>query len=212
VTRYIQTKKEQKMDNSTMVHEMVSCIQAEYAKVGKTPPPPNLLTQGIEAYTKRHAFAIWGVEDFIDHAAREGYPMNEEVALDLLNALEEDQDCNYGITWDHLTNLIQKWHEDQKWEEMSLETLSSFGSASFIIRTGNENFKYFPFVNVEFQDCRVEAQKFFDNGVPVCVVCVPYGEYLDVDPHDLTYDLLEEKFLEGHTLFLSTYFEKVVPS
>lgn len=62
---------------------------------------------------KRHkAFIIWGTEDIQQKAQELGFELTEDQCIEVIQDLKNNQDCNHGITWEHLETGISNLIED----------------------------------------------------------------------------------------------------
>ena len=67
-----------------------------------------------ELRRRGHAVAIWGVEDvqtvienyFKDDERLRNNPLTEEDMKIILKSVNDNQDCNYGITWEHIQEAV----------------------------------------------------------------------------------------------------------
>jgi len=57
---------------------------------------------------------IWLSDDVISRAREHNVSISNELAAEILESLEHNHDCNYGITWDHIDAELDnhKEHED----------------------------------------------------------------------------------------------------
>jgi len=54
------------------------------------------------------AIAIWCEVDIMDAAARRHIPVSRQEAQDILDAIDDKQDCSIGINWDVLDAFIDE--------------------------------------------------------------------------------------------------------
>lgn len=52
---------------------------------------------------------IWSIEDVIDLADQDGLKVTDQEAIEILKLLERQHDCNYGITWDHISAATESY-------------------------------------------------------------------------------------------------------
>ncbi len=55
------------------------------------------------------AVAIWCEEDVIERAKEKGVILGHKPAAEIMDAIDHDQDCNYGITWDTFDYYIDEF-------------------------------------------------------------------------------------------------------
>lgn len=60
------------------------------------------------------ALILWQTDDVIMKAKQMKVKCSEEDAIDIISMIDDDKDCNYGITWLHIENAIDSYFLDTK--------------------------------------------------------------------------------------------------
>lgn len=61
-----------------------------------------IITEALQGYWKDKVADIWNTTDVIEYAAQEGYTVNEEQAIEVLELFFNDFDANSGLNWNTL--------------------------------------------------------------------------------------------------------------
>jgi len=84
----------------------------------------------VDEYEQKMAWSIsWSPEDMQMRAREDGWELDEDDAVEALNNMIDNHDCNYGITWMHVDEAIQQYEEgsqlieDDEWKETSTNEL-----------------------------------------------------------------------------------------
>jgi len=69
--------------------------------------------------TDHVAVAIWQAEDVMEHA-KNGRDMDvtKEEAEEIIDQMDRNQDCEYGITWQTIDNYLDELEEKREREKM----------------------------------------------------------------------------------------------
>lgn len=65
----------------------------------------------IKQLRKDHAFVLWNKGDIADRAEEDGIELTEDQLTDCIDYLQRRSHCEYGITWDSIDNVIEKFKE-----------------------------------------------------------------------------------------------------
>lgn len=64
-------------------------------------------------HERKTAFILWQVEDVLNRAD-DGHEITVEEAEGIIEQLNENADCNYGITWDTLDHGIDNLLDEER--------------------------------------------------------------------------------------------------
>jgi hypothetical protein len=64
------------------------------------------VTKVLQNHWKDSISITWKVCDIIDRAKENHIKLTQEQAREVLESLEDNHDCNYGITWDMIDDTI----------------------------------------------------------------------------------------------------------
>jgi hypothetical protein len=91
------------------------------------------LEQSLTAYWNDYAVHVWHIQDVFFDANRTGKPMSTAVAREILANIEDNIDCEHGLTWDTLHTSISDWFDSVNWQSFSNAELYQY-SGFFILR------------------------------------------------------------------------------
>ena len=56
---------------------------------------------------------LWLTDDIVTRANERGLDVSEALAAEILESLENQQDANYGITWDHIDAALDNYRDHE---------------------------------------------------------------------------------------------------
>lgn len=67
-----------------------------------------------EIRQRKYALSVWQVDDILYHARDMDEPLYKHEAEDLISIIDNDHDCNVGISWDVISCHIDMYRWDNK--------------------------------------------------------------------------------------------------